>query len=220
MSTNCLIIGESGTGKSASLRNVNHEETFLIQALNKILPFKGWRDMYTPCTKEDPDGNLMVTDNADVIVALMKKISESKPHIKTIIIDDFQYVMANEFMRKHSSAKGNEVFGLYNDIGDHAWNICITSGSLRDDLTIIILSHSEQNEKGITKCKTIGKMLDDKVDLAGMFTISLETFVESKSYSFITQNTGHNIAKSPIGMFETDLIPNDLKTVIEKIKEY
>lgn len=221
MSTNCLIIGESGTGKSCSLRNLPGEETFLINVINKPLPFPKWKTSFTPCTKEFPNGNLFVSDNATQIISLMNKISATRLEKKVIVIDDFQYIMANEFMRRHSNpGKGKDVFALYNDIGDNAWKIISASSNLREDLTVLILSHSEDTDMGRTKCKTIGKLLDDKITLEGMFSIVLQTLIHEKQYMFLTQNNGSNTVKSPMGMFDSELIENDAKLLIDKIKEY
>jgi len=91
---------------------------------------------------------------------------------------------------------------------------------LRDDLTVIILGHSEQNEFGKTIFKSTGKMLEKQITVAGMFTISLETVVENGQYYFLTKNNGNNTAKAPMGMFDKELIPNDLKLVTEAINNY
>jgi len=138
------------------------------------------------------------------------------PEIKNIIIDDFQYTMANEFMRR-ATEKGYDKF---TQIGQNAWNIISQAGALRDDLKVFFLTHSDTDEMGKSKIKTIGKMLDDKICLAGLFTIVLYSTMIDDRYVFLTQSTSNAIAKSPLGMFEEKIIENDLSYVINKINEY
>lgn len=211
-----LVIGESGTGKSTSLENLNTSETFLIQAIGKPMPFRGWRRNYKPYSSDGKSGNLIVTDNASVIVATLKEISNKRKEIKNVIIDDFQYIMANEFMRR-TKEKG---FDKFNDIGHNAWSIINALNSIRQDITCVVLAHSEQSETGKTKIKTLGKMLDDKVVIEGMFTVVLQSMVHDGKYIFITQNNGQNTCKSPKGLFSSDTVPNDLNNVIATYIEY
>jgi hypothetical protein len=126
--------------------------------------------------------------------------------------------MANEFMRR-SKETG---FGKFTDIGRNAWNIInsVTAVSSREDLKCYFLSHSENDANGKSKCKTIGKMLDEKITLEGMFTVVLHSLVHNKSYKFLTQNDGVHIAKSPLGMFDSELIDNDLNYINEQINKY
>lgn len=214
MSTPVLILGESGTGKSASFRNLDPKETLLIQALEKPLPFpdaakKGWK-RWDEAKKE---GNIFVTDDSDVIVQLMRKTSR-----RLILIDDFQYVMANEFMRR-SHEKGYDKF---TEIGRHAWDIVNAATALPPGKNVFILSHTQQSEDGTnkTKIKTIGKMLDEKITVEGMFSIVMRTTVRDGEYFFSTRNNGSDTVKTPMGMFEDELIANDLKLVDEAIVKY
>jgi hypothetical protein len=133
-----------------------------------------------------------------------------------IVLDDFQYVMSSEFMRR-SDEKGYEKF---TEIGRHAWDILNAATALPDDVRVYVLSHTEKNDDGSTKMKSIGKMLDDKICLEGMVTIVLQTDVMDRDYRFITQNNGRNTCKSPMGLFEDDTIPNDLAAVDAAITEY
>ena len=216
MSTNVLVIGQSGTGKSTSLRTMDDKSTFLINVINKPLPFRGWKDRYKAFSKSDLTGNILVTDDTAVIIKTLRWLSEKRPEIKTIAIDDFHYVMVNQFMRK-AAEKGYEKF---TQIALDAWSIIKTAQELRDDLTVVLLSHSDESETGNIKCKTIGRMLDDKITLEGMFTVVLRTIVKDGKYFFATKNSGHDTVKSPMGMFEAELIDNDLAAVVDAIQAY
>lgn len=209
MSTTTMILGQSGTGKSASLRNLDPEQTLLIQAIKKPMPFKsgGWK----PVTKENPSGSIFVCDNAATIVGAMKRTKR-----KVIVLDDFQYVMANEFMRR----SGEKGFDKFTDIGKNAWDILAEAGRLPDDVRVYILSHVENTDDGRTKIKTIGRMLDEKITLEGMVSIVLKTVVQDGQYLFSTRNNGSDTVKTPMGMFDADLIENDLAAVDSAIYQY
>jgi hypothetical protein len=209
MSTATLVIGQSGTGKSSSLRNFDPAQTLLIQVVKKPLPFraKGWSYR----TKENATGNIFVTDDASTIVNLLTKTQR-----KTIVIDDFQYLLANEFMRR----SGETGFQKFTDIGKHAWDVLTAANTLPDDVRVYILTHSEQLESGHTKAKTIGKLLDEKITVEGLFTIVLKTDVVDGEYTFTTRNSGRDTVKSPMGLFENERIENDLHMVDEAIAEY
>jgi hypothetical protein len=211
-----LIYGESGTGKSTSIKTLDPKTTFIINVLGKALPFKGAKQKYVSKTK-DNNGNILTCDKSSGIIQSLLAI-EKLSEIKTIIIDDFQYVMGNEFMRRAAETGWQK----FTDIGQNAWNIVAQASSLRDDLKIFILSHSETNENtGKSKIKTIGKMLDEKICLEGMFTIVLySTISQNGEYGFITQNTGLITAKSPHEMFDKLFIPNDLQLVADSINKY
>ncbi len=207
MANKILILGQSGTGKSTSIRNLDSKETYIIQAVRKDLPFRGWKKNYTK-------DNLAVLNDANNIISYMKNISEKAPQIKTIIIDDLQYIMSGEYMRR---AKENG-FQKFTDIGLNAYNLLTFPDELREDLTVIFLSHIDHNENG-EKMKTIGKMLDDKITPEGLFSIVLKSCCSDGKYYFETQNNGSNTIKSPMEMFETEE-ENDLKIILEKIETY
>ena len=202
-----LVIGESGTGKSTSIRNMNPDTTFIFQTIKKPLPFKGAK-----FSKEN--GNILVTDNYDGLINGLKKLDKQKKYTD-VVIDDSQYIMANEFMRR-AKEKGFEKF---TEIGEHYWKLLECCNEC-ENLNIFILSHSEETDYGKTKIKTIGKLLDDKITIEGMFTIVLRTCVEGGNYFFRTKNSGNDTVKTPFEMFEDELIPNDLKLVKDKITAY
>lgn len=223
MSEIIAVVGQTGTGKSTSIESLDPKETVIIGATDKPLPFRGWKKLYTPLTKQG--GNFYISNEASKIVAALNSISANRPEIKTIIIDDFQYLMSSEFMNR-SSEQGWQKF---TDIGRHAWDVISAAKSLREDIKVFIMSHDETVTESYPprrKIKTIGKMLDEKVTLEGLFTIVFFTDVTKNQqtntleYKFITQNDGTTTSKSPKGMFEDLTIPNDLAYVIKKIDSY
>ncbi len=216
MSTTALVIGKSGSGKSRSLLNLDPASSFLIAAMRKPLPFRGWREKWKEVSKENKTGNLVITDDADEVRRYLIGISERRPEIKTVVIDDSQYIMANEFMRC-ATEKGYEKFTR---IGQGFWLIVMEASKLRDDLTIVFLQHEETDDSGTIKAKTIGKMLDDKITLEGMFTVVLRAAKKDGKHIFITQNNGNDTVKAPEGMFLEPEIDNDMTKVLEAVNSY
>jgi hypothetical protein len=209
-----MILGQSGTGKTTSLRNMNPAEVLLIQAVKKPLPFRSKE--WVPCTKANPTGSILVTDCAPTIVGAMQRTP--KP---IIVIDDFQYILANEFMRRVlDPAKGNEAFAKYNEIAKNAWDILMCAGRLPDSTRVYILAHTQEDESGHVKAKSIGKLLDEKITMEGLLTIVMRTAVINGQYLFSTQNSGLDTVKTPLGMFEEMHIPNDLAAVDKCITDY
>lgn len=216
MSSISLIIGESGTGKSTSIRNLNATETFIINVIDKPLPFKGYRAKYKTMSGDGLEGNYYATDDYAKVIKVVNHISTKRPEIKTIIIDDFQFIMTNEFMRR-CMERG---FDKFSEIGNHAWSILNSLKLLREDIDCFILSHSEMDESGKMKVKTIGKLLSEKYGMEAAVSMLLQTEINDGKYCFITQGDARHIAKSPMGMFEDKIIPNDLSFVKNKMNEY
>lgn len=196
-----MILGESGTGKSASLRKFVKEELAVVNVIGKPLPFRSH------------DFETLNSDDYGTIWQFVSKTDK-----KSIVIDDAQYLMANEFMRR-AKEKGYEKF---TEIGQNYWSLVNRCAQkLPADTIVYFLQHVETGSDGSTvKAKTIGKMLDEKVTLEGMFSIVLRTTVNDGEYCFSTQNNGSDTVKSPVGMFDSDLIPNDLKMVDDHIRRY
>jgi hypothetical protein len=207
-----LIMGEPGTGKSSSIRTLNPEETFIINVLNKPLPFQGSRRKYV----QKEGGNYYASADHNTIRRVMKVASE-RENIKTIIIDDFQYVMATEFMNRAMEKS----YDKFSEIAQHAFQIITDAQAIkRDSLNIIFISHTEIDINGNYKCKTIGKMLDQNVTLEGMFTNIFHSIIVDEQYKFLTQHNGKHIARSPMGMFDTKLVDNDLNTILNIMNDY
>lgn len=212
MSNTVIIMGEPGTGKSRSIKHLDEKETFLINVLDKSLPIKGYKKKYNADNK-----NYYANDNARAIIETIRTIDKDRPDIKNVIIDDFQYIMGNEFMRRGMEKS----YDKFTEIGMQGWFVimqCVKS--TRDDLFFFVLTHTDTDANGKTKMKTIGKMLDDKISLDGIFTTILQSSVVDGEYKFLTQNNGLTIAKSPEDMFHDKYIDNDLAYVKYMITEY
>ena len=137
------------------------------------------------------------------------------------MIDDAGYLITNQFMRGHSNAgKGNGVFSLYNDLGDRFWSLIQFVVSMPEDWVVYFMMHEDKDDTGDVKPKTIGKLLDEKVCVEGMFTIVLRCILDGEDHRFITQSANGAVSKSPMGMFESLEIDNDLMMVDRVIREY
>ena len=221
------IVGESGSGKTTSIRNLNPETTFIISTTGKRPGIKGAKKKYPDfkINKETKEvtGNFYTTSNIDQIASVMKLINTKMDNIKTLIIDDYQYLQGFESMARVDE-KG---YAKFTDIAKHAYGVLKSGMDLRDDLFVVIITHSENIGDNINpyyKIKTLGKMLDSVITLEGLFTYVLFTKVindgETVQYKFLTNSDGSCTAKSPMGLFDDMLIDNDLDFVINKITEY
>jgi hypothetical protein len=193
-----MVQGESGTGKTTSLRNLA-DRISLVNVAGKRLPFRGKVER---CLNTDEPGM--------VIAALQKATSD------IIVIDDVQYIMAHAFFRRRAE-KGYDKFS---DIGGAVYDIIKAAAALPDTKRVYFLWHTEQSDFGKIKAKTLGKMLDDKLVVEGEFPIVLRTLVQDGHYYFSTRNNGNDCVKTPLEMFRTELIDNDLAEVDKTICEY
>ncbi len=191
-----LIIGKSGVGKSASLRNL--KDYGLIKVIDKDLPFKSSQ-------------RSIVSDNYQTI---KQAILGAK--VNTIVIDDANYLMTNEFMRR-SKEKGYDKF---TELAEHFWDLIMFVKSPDIKKNVYFFMHEDKNDIGDVKPKTIGRMLDEKVCVEGLFTIVLRAVKNDKRHVFRTITDGFDIVKTPIGMFEQEEIDNDLLLVENAINNY
>lgn len=207
MSIATMVLGTSGTGKSTSLRNMNPAETLLIQTIPKPLPFrsKEWR----PISKDG--GNIIVSaDSAQIVLAMQKT---TRP---VIVVDDFQYLLATEFMaRAHETG-----YVKFTEMARHYYDVLTAAASLPAHKRVYLLSHTDTNDTGQVKAKTIGKLLDEKITVEGLVTIVLRTQVINGNYVFSTRNSGSDTTKTPLELFADEHIPNDLAAVDAAITSY
>lgn len=216
MTNSVLILGESGSGKSTSLCTLNHEETFIINVLNKPLPFRGGKLKYKHFSSETNEGNYYASDNSTTIRKLIQYINDNMPHIKNLVLDDFGYTISNAFMRR-ATQKGYDKFS---DIGADTFQVLDPLSNLRESLYCFVMMHTDIDMNGKYKPRTIGKMIDQYICIEGKFTTVLHALVNDGKYQFLTNNDGQHMAKSPLGMFDNLFIDNDLQYVIQKINEY
>jgi hypothetical protein len=214
------IVGGTGTGKSTSIKHLDPKETYIINVARKELPFKGSSKLYNAENK-----NYKEVDEIVEITRLLKTISEKAEHVKNVIIEDSNYMMAFRMAEKATEVGFTKFSVLAKDMVD----LFKEARKLRDDLKIFYFTHPETVEDSgeivSYKMKTSGKALDNQIVLEGLFTICLYTHVEEKKegtaeYYFITNRYKKYPAKSPDGMFEEVKMPNNLQLVVDKINEY
>ena len=195
-----LILGESGSGKSYSIKNMNAEKVGVFAVEKSLLPFR--------------NKGFKVAKNAtySMIMNALKN-----PQLKAYVIDDSQYLMVNEFFDRAKDTG----YQKYTDIGLHFRNLVHhINQNLPDDVIVYFLHHTEiDSNTGKTKAKTVGKMLDNYLTVEGCFNIVLQAVAEGKEHYFLTQSDGSNTAKSPEEMFDVK-IENDLAYVDKTIREY
>lgn len=218
------IVGDTGTGKSTSLETLDPKETFIINCANKPLPFKGSAKQYSLANK-----NMVSMTKSSDILAIMNEINTKQPHIKNLIIDDSGFVMTDLFFLKAMETG----YGKFTEIAKAYQGILTTAKGMRADLNVAFMLHEEDETSNAIKvkrkAKTVGKLVDDQYSPLSVVTVALFTNVSydkdgNASYNFITNRTMINgvevPAKSPKGMFETLLIPNDLALVFKQADAY
>lgn len=202
MAQKVLIMGESGTGKSTSMRNCDPAITAVVNPVGKPLPFKNHFE-----TLDN------VTDAREIIKYMKEQVKAGK---KLIVVDDFQYILAIPYMNRIKETGWDK----YNDFGANYFEIIDVCKDLPDDVVVAYMTHLETLDNGLTTVKLIGKLLREKITIEGLFTIVLRTGVYEAKYYFYTQNSGKDTVKSPLGMFQNYAIDNDLNYVYDKIKNY
>ena len=213
MSRVICVAGESGSGKTTSMRNLDPKTTYYIDGDKKGLSWKGWRSQYNEQNK-----NYFRCDDANIVRQYIKKIAESCPRINVIVIDTINGLMIADEMRR-SKEKG---YDKWVDLASCVWDLVCECHSYRDDLTIIFTAHTQtdHDENGymFTRIKTSGKKLD-KIVLESKFTTVLLAKCVDGRYLFETQ-ARNSTAKSPLGAFESFEIDNDIVEVIKALDEF
>lgn len=195
-----LIYGKSGCGKSTSLRNFGEDEVLICKIINKPNPFRK-QFKYT-----------LVSDDIELIENQLSKMP-----LKAAVVDDAGYLMTNLYM----NVKTANSFDKYDNIANVMWTLVnYVISELPADVIVYVIMHEDVDDMGNCKPLTLGKLLDNKVNLPGMFTIALHAQKNGKNYVFRTQTDGLDVAKSPLEMFEAEEIPNDLKEVDTTIRNY
>lgn len=213
MSKQICVMGESGSGKTTAMRNLPPQETFYIDADGKGLSWKGWRQQYNFDNK-----NYIRADNPNTVLKVLEKIDTEQKHIKYVVVDTLNGIMVGDEM---SRAKEKN-FDKWVDLAQSVYFIVNKANVMRDDLTVIMLAHTqtEMDDNGymFTRIKTNGKKLNKIVLESKMTTVLLAKANDGK-YFFET-HANKSTAKTPMGAFEKKEIPNDIMLVIEKLKDY
>lgn len=207
------IAGESGSGKTTSMRNLDSTTTYYIDADKKGLSWKGWREQYNTEKK-----NYLKCDDVNIVRQYIKSIAEKCPKVKVIVVDTINGLMVADEMRR-SKEKG---YDKWVDLATCVWDLIVDCYDYRDDLTIIFTAHTqtETDDAGyrFTRIQTSGKKLN-KIVLESKFTTVLLSKCVDGKYLFETQ-ANNSTAKSPMGAFDTFEIDNDIVAVIEALKDF
>lgn len=213
MSRVICVAGESGNGKTTSLRNLDPKTTYIIDADRKGLSWKSWKNQYNKENK-----NYIQTSDIPTITKLLEGINEKATHVKVVVIDTINTLMVDDEM-KRMKEKG---YDKWQDLATSVWGLVSNAHLYRDDLTVVFMAHTqtERDDSGyyFTRIKTSGKKLD-KIVLESKFTTVLIAKCVDGKYIFETQSK-NSTAKSPMGLFESFEIENDMKKIIEKMEEY
>ena len=214
MSRVICVAGESGNGKTTSLRNLDPKTTYIIDADRKGLSWKGWKAQYNKENK-----NFMQTSDIPTITKLLDGINTKATHIKVAVIDTINTLMVDDEM-KRIKEKG---YDKWQDLATSVWGLVSDAHLYRDDLTVVFMAHTQTERDDnsgfyFTRIKTSGRKLD-KIVLESKFTTVLIAKCVDGKYIFETQSK-NSTAKSPMGLFDTFEIENDMKIIIEKMEEY
>lgn len=222
---NCVIVlGESGSGKSTSIKGLNPKETVIINILGKKLPFRGSNAAYSKENK-----NFFQVEDYVLLLDLLDSISRDAPHVKNVVIDDAIYIMRKEYFKRAKETG----FNKFVELAQHFQQIISKCEAIREDLNLFLMLHTENvvNDKTIVgyKAATIGQMIDDKynpIEVVPMLLFSSVLFDEKGKahYGFYTHTCMEGAvkipAKTPDGMFEEDRIPNDLGIVVDAMNKF
>lgn len=221
-----LVLGESGSGKSYSMKNLDPKKTVVFSVLSKGIPIKGSRVNYTIWNKDkNPQGNIVLTSSSHLIGLWLKNISEKRPEITTVVIDDSTFLAAKELDRRRDEVG----YVKFSDIAHDYLQLSEIANTLRDDLNIYFMHHVKTTGDGILEDKVIkamsyGKMIDEKLcSIEAQFEIVLlatKITDENNKTKHVFKTNDPNSTVKTSGLFETDTIPNDLVLVNDAISKF
>lgn len=218
MGTPVLILGDSGSGKSYSLRNFNPDDVMLLQCIPKMLPFrsKGWRLHGAIGSDGKPQrGNVLRSDDGLFVLETIQRMELSKTR-HVLIIDDFQAVMQHENMNRAYQTG----YQKFTEMAEHVWRIITAATQLPDHIRVYFLAHTEESE-GKVRMKTTGKMLNEKLTPEGYFSIVLRTVKKDGKHVLLIKGDDNDTAKAPPDLFPNcDEMDNDLKAVDDAIVDF
>lgn len=207
------VMGESGSGKTTSCRDLPPDKTYYIDCDGKGLSWKGWRSQYNKDNK-----NYKRTDDPATVKMILDGINEKSPHISYVVVDTINGIMVGDEMRR----MGERGYDKWKDLAASVFAIINDANGYRDDLTVIFLAHSETDKDDdgycITRIKTNGKKLN-KIVLESKFTTVLLAKCVNGEHIFETR-AKNSTAKTPMGAFDTDTIPNNIMTVITALEDF
>ena len=214
MSKLICVMGESGSGKTTSMRTLNPKTTYYIDSDGKGLAWKGWRKQYNAEAK-----NYIVSRDIPSITRLIVNISEKKPETKTVVVDTLNTCMVD----KEVKGMKETGYGKWIDLTQFVWDCIETAGKQREDLTVIFVMHSEtiRNDFGysFTRVKTNGRKLEKLVPESLFGTVLLAKKTDDDRYVFETQSK-NSTAKSPMGAFDSFEIDNDMSMVLKALEDF
>ena len=205
-----MIIGTSGSGKTTSLEKLDPKQTFYIDADGKGLSWKGWRKQYNKENK-----NYFQCDVPEQIFSLMQTIDEKQKQIKFLVIDTLNGCMVADEMRRSKE----KAYDKWVDLAQSVYNIVDYSNKMRDDLTVILIGHTQTSDDGFTCMLTNGRKLNKICLESKMTTVLLSRINDNGEYVFETR-ARNSTAKTPRGAFDADEIPNDITLVIDALKDF
>lgn len=209
------IMGESGSGKTTSMRNLDPGTTFYIDSDKKGMSWKGWKKQYSY-----EKLNYMATDQISTVNQILKKINtqDNMKHIKVVVIDTLNGLMVADEVRRMKEKS----YDKWVDLAQCVWELLDSLYTLRDDLTVIVVCHSQTQKEDdgytFTRIKTSGKKLD-KLNVESKLTTVLYAVAKDGEYIFQTK-AKNSTAKTPMGAFDAEEIPNDIVDVLKALEDY
>ena len=222
-----VLAGFSNSGKSTSLKYLDHSETFIVSCTNKQLQIPGFRKKYKKVAIEDKKlvGNWLISNSYEKIHKILDIVNRTRPDIKTVVIDDINYCLSGEIM-DNALVKGYEKFTMQ---AKNYYDLITSAGELRDDLTVVFISHIINDGTDIDpqyKMYSSGKMLDKTVNIDGLFSyiIYSERYIDEATgevgYRFKTRTDGNDTCRSVAGCFSEKYIEPNMQTIIDTINKF